>query len=107
MSIPVVPTVSAADITLSAAYNGLVVTTEWTDQPIIPEDLPDGFTCTIINYSLYTYSSNTLSTAMFLLPGMPHDAGATSFSLEPSQSCVLTAAVVGDSLFYFVEKGSA
>ncbi len=107
------PTISAETLpghNLTSAQNGMVITTEWSGQPIIPVNLPDGFYCTIINYSLYPYNSNVLSTPLFILTGTASSSPAASFSLQPGQICVLTAASVltagGNNIRYFVAKGS-
>ena len=95
----ILPTISAQALpgyALTADQNGLVITTEWTAQPVIPTKLPDGFSCTIINYSNTTFTSNTLATAMFILPGTISANAVSSFSLKPGQSCVLTAASMGN-----------
>ncbi len=114
MSIAIVPTISAQALSgynLTAAENGCVITTEWGGQPIIPVNLPDGFQCTIANYSNYPYTSNVLATPLFLLTGTPYSNPVTSFSLQPGQSCVLMAASVlastgGTTIIYFVSRGS-
>lgn len=112
MSTPT-PTISAETLpghNLTAAQNGSVITTEWGGQPIIPVNLPDGFQCTIINYSNYVYPSNVLATPLFLLTGTANSSPVTSFSLQPGQSCVLTAASVlistGTAVRYFIAKGN-
>lgn len=115
--ITVTPTVSANKLpnqSLSAAANGLVVTSQWTTLPTIPTDLPDGFTCTIINYSNSTFTSNTLSAPLFVLSGMTYANAVASFTLKSGQSCVLTAAAIvapggsnGTKVYYFVAKSSA
>jgi hypothetical protein len=110
----VTPTVSAQalpGLNLTVAQNGQVVTTEWAGQPIIPANLPDGFTCTFINYSLYPWTSNQLTTPLFVTAGTAYSSPAATFGLQPGQSAVLTAASVlapggGTTIRYFVAKGS-
>ena len=97
---------------LTVAQNGLVITTEWGGQPTIPVNLPDGFTCTIVNYSNSLYTSNVLAKPMFILSGMSTNHPVPSLNLKPGQSCVLTAASVlssqgGTTVQYFIGKASA
>ena len=112
--LPSTPTISAQDLpgyNLTSAQNGMVITTEWGGQPIIPVNLPDGFYCMIVNYSPYTYNSNVLATPLFVLTGTKYSNPAASFSLQLGQSCMLTAASVlsptgGTTIRYFVAKGN-
>jgi len=90
--------------TLSAANSGQVITTEWGQQPTIPDDLPDGFSCTIINYSNYPFSSNTLSTAQFFNTGTGWNGGSGSSTLNiPSGGSVqLNVVTLNGEKCYFV-----
>ena len=51
---------------LSVNVTGSLIYTQNSGSPNFPEDLPDGFTCTIVNYSLYSFTSNILTTAVFV-----------------------------------------
>lgn len=92
-------------LTLSAANSGSIVTTQWAGQPIVPSNLPNGFTCTIVNYSLYPYTSNTLSTALYMESGSNYNNPATTFTLNPGQSCILNVANCNGVLRYCLMKG--
>ena len=94
-------------LTLSAAQSGDVILTQNSGLPVFPTNLPVGFTCTIINYSLFPWTPNTLPTPMFVLAGMNFQTAATTFTLKPGQSCVVTVASVNNNLRYFVALGSA
>jgi hypothetical protein len=48
-------------------YSGYIISTQHGNIPYFPEDLPDGFTLTIYNYSGGTYVSNTLTTTGFYI----------------------------------------
>ena len=114
MSTAITPTVSAQALpgqNLTTAQNGMVITTEWAGSPIIPVNLPDGFSCTLINYSNYPYPSNVLAAPMYTLANTSYSTPASSFTLQPGQSCVLTAASClsaagGTAVRYFVAKSS-
>ncbi|WP_395062956.1 hypothetical protein [Flavobacterium sp.] len=53
--------------------------------PVFPDDLPDGFTCTIVNYSNFSNTSNTLTTAKFITPASG-TSGASSFTMAPGET---------------------
>ena len=102
----VVPISNPPGLTLTPANSGQIITTQWGGQPVIPTNLPAGFQCTIINYSLYSYPSCVLSQPLFITAGTGWNAGATQFNLEPGQCCVLTVApCVDGALRYFISKG--
>lgn len=65
---------------LSADVTGSLIYTQNSESPNFPEDLPDGFTCTIINYSNYLFTSNVLTTAVFVTDASGN-AGSSSFSI--------------------------
>jgi len=110
----ITPTASAQDLpgeAVTTDQNGTVITTEWGGSPVIPTDLPDGFSCTIINYSQGTWTSNELAAPMFVLTNTNFNDPATSVTLEAGQSFVMTAASVlasqgGNEICYFIAKGS-
>ncbi|HTI71479.1 MAG TPA: hypothetical protein VMF06_16015 [Candidatus Limnocylindria bacterium] len=96
-------------LTLSATQSGGIVTTQWAGQPIFPTNLPVGFTCTIINYSLYPWTSNTLATPMFVVAGSTF-VTTTSFTLQPGQSCVVSVVANNpnnNQLSYYIAKGGS
>ena len=63
-------------------YSGYILATEHTGNPGFPENLPDGFTVTIYNYSGGTFVSNALTTTRFYTPSNGL-AGSTTFSILP------------------------
>jgi len=94
-------------LTLTSANSGEVITTQWGQQPVFPNNLPVGFVCTILNYSNFEWSSNLLESPLFILSGMNVETGAASFSLNPGQTCTVITAICSDKLCYFVSKGGA
>ena len=91
-------------ITLSAANSGQIITTQWGQQPTFPDDLPDGFNCTIINYSNYPYTSNTLSTAQFFntTTGWNGGTGTSSFGIPSGGTVKLNVITVNGIKGYFL-----
>jgi hypothetical protein len=79
-------TFEALGITLSASYSGTIIYSQNAANPFFPENLPDGFNCVLINYSNFTFTSNTLSTAKFYTKNTGN-AGANTFSM-PSEGTV-------------------
>jgi hypothetical protein len=70
---------------LTQNVTGALIYSENSGFPVFPEDLPDGFTCTIVNYSIFPNTSNTLTTAKFITAatGM---SGASSFTMAPGET---------------------
>jgi hypothetical protein len=88
---------SSTWFTLNDSYSNSIITTEWGGQPVFPNNLSVGFTCTIINYSNYTWESNTLSGVKFYSSSTGVN-GATKFSLPSFGSAtinVVNLATVG------------
>lgn len=87
---------------LSADVTGSLIYTQNTEYPNFPEDLPDGFTCTIINYSNYLFTSNVLTTAVFVTD-VTGNAGASSFTIPSGGSVnvyVMTNPNSAQKLYY-------
>ncbi len=63
-------------------YSGYILSTQHTGNPGFPEDLPNGFTVTIYNYSGGTFVSNALTTTRFYTPSNGL-TGSTTFSILP------------------------
>ena len=63
-------------------YSGYIISTQHGNIPLFPEDLPDGFTVTIYNYSGGTYVSNALTTTRFYIANSGL-TGYTTFSIAP------------------------
>ncbi len=101
-----VKTVVSADppFTLNAGNSGQIITTEWGEQPAIPDDLPDGFNCTIINYSNYPFTSNTLSTAQFFntTTGWNDGNGSSTMSIPSGGTVTLNVVTINGIKCYFV-----
>ena len=97
-------TVSASGVTLAVNHAGKIVATQNSGWPAFPENLPNGFTCTIVNYSNATYTSNSLSTAMFFhnVLGWNGGAGDPTFSIKSGGTVKVTVIDIGASKCYFI-----
>jgi hypothetical protein len=73
------PFISASNL---YQYSGYIISTQHTGMPNFPEDLPNGFTLTICNYSNGTWTSNALTSTRFYSEFIGN-AGVTSFSVSP------------------------
>ena len=91
---------AAASLTLSNVHNGAIITTT-NNQPTFPENLPDGFKCTILNYSNGDLSSNTLSTAKFFST-VTGSSGTTTFSIKSGGTVQVTVVTLNGTKAYFV-----
>ncbi|MFM9988884.1 hypothetical protein [Flavobacterium sp.] len=85
---PLLNTYSATSIIaspLTQNVTGSLIYSQNSGFPVFPENLPDGFTCTIVNYSIFPNVSNTLTTAKFITTttGM---SGASSFIMAPGET---------------------
>jgi hypothetical protein len=70
---------------LNASVTGSIIYSQTSGNPLFPEDLPDGFTCTIVNYSNFPLTSNTLTTAVFVTEASGN-IGISSFTIQPGGS---------------------
>ncbi|WP_051605551.1 hypothetical protein [Sediminibacter sp. Hel_I_10] len=89
---------------LSADVTGSLIYTQNSQFPNFPEDLPDGFNCTIINYSNFSFTSNVLTTAVFVTD-VTGTAGASSFTI-PSGGTVNVYVMTNPSnmqKFYYIK----
>ena len=93
---------SSAVNPLSADDTGSLIYTQNAGSPNFPEDLPDGFTCTIINYSNFLFTSNVLTTAVFVTD-VTGTAGASSFTIPSGGTVnvyVMTNPFTTQKLYY-------
>jgi hypothetical protein len=90
------------DVTLSETHSNSLVITEHTGSPYIPEDLPNGFTCTLFNYSIFSWTSNILTTTKFYTS----TSGATGvFSITiPACGAITLFVAVTNGVTYYIVK---
>jgi hypothetical protein len=90
------------NVTLSETHSNSLVITENTGSPFIPENLPNGFTCTIFNYSIFPWISNTLaSTKFYTNTSGPN--GLTSITIPECGSITLFSAIKNGITYYIVK----
>lgn len=98
------PIIEALGVTLSASSSGKIYYSQNAGAPVIPENLPDGFTCEIINYSDYPNSLTTLSSVYYYnkATGWNDGIGVNSVTIITGGSIKLTALTIGGVKCYFV-----
>ncbi len=92
-------------VTLDSTYSGKTIPTQWGAQPSFPNNLPDGFTCEIINYSNFTFTTNTLaSPARFFTKtsGWNSGTGVATFSIPSGGTVRINVVTVNGQKGYFV-----
>ncbi len=101
--------ISTADyanaVSMTPSTSGHTFYTEWTGYPIIPDNLPVGYTCTIVNYSNYDAPSITLPTPMFFHKGTGWGGGAagvTNFTIPSGGTVRLNVMDISGQLCYFI-----
>jgi len=100
-----VQTVDFADaVSMTPSTSGHVFYTQWTGYPIIPEDLPVGYTCTIVNFSNAPAPSVTLSTAKFFHTGTGwnNGTGVSNFTIPSGGTVRLTVVEINLQKCYFL-----
>jgi trimeric autotransporter adhesin len=95
---------AAPSIVLSDANSGNIIYSQWSSKPIFPESLSDGFYCTVVNYSNFGLSSNTLTNARFYT-NTSGNSGATSFSIPAGGSVNVYALKINGAQRYYVSAG--
>lgn len=95
---------AAPFFTLDSSNAGAIIATQWSTEPSFPEDLPDGFTCDIVNYSNAPYTTNTLSTAFFFTKtsGWNNGSGLTSFQIPSGGTVTVRVMTVNGIKGYFI-----
>ncbi len=99
------PTYVGFNTTLSSIHNGAIIYTEHGASPQFPENLPDGFKCTIIMHSNHPWTSNTLTTAKFfskLTTWNSGTAGRSTFSISTGGMAEVRVVTIGGVKCYFV-----
>ena len=90
---------------LNASNSGGIFYTEHGGHPFFPENLPDGFKCTIIMYSNYAWSSNTLTSAKFFSKIRGWDSGnggRATFSMPTGGVVEISVITINGQKCYFV-----
>ena len=93
------PFIPAADL---YKYSGYIISTQHTGMPDIPENLPDGFTLTICNYSNGAWTSNALSNVRFYTSSSGN-GGVTTFTINPGAAANLYVITTAGTKRYYIK----
>jgi hypothetical protein len=100
VSIPLTSVMDAYSVTLNSTHNGYIFYSQHTANPSFPNNLPNGFSCTIVNYSGATFTSNSL-TGMFMLSSA---SGSNTFTIAPGGTAIINVVnIPGLGLRYYVK----
>ncbi|WP_017258584.1 beta strand repeat-containing protein [Pedobacter arcticus] len=81
--------------------SGSIIYTQNGELPNFPEDLPDGFHCTIVNYSDHPFSSNTLNSTKFYSKDTG-SYGAPIFTLPSGGTAFVNVVTAGGLKRYYL-----
>jgi hypothetical protein len=97
-------TIDALSQTLSASNSGNIYYTQYAGYPVIPETLPVGFECEIINYSNFTGSLTTLSTVQYYTKttGWNSGVGVATLNIPSGGTIWLRVITISGTRRYFV-----
>ncbi len=100
-------TTEALSQTLSSSSSGNIYYSENGGYPVIPETLPDGFNCEIINYSNFTNALTTLSTVKYYTKtgGWNSGTGVATLSIPSGGTLLLRVITIGGTKRYFCKRG--
>ena len=93
---------------LSSSRSGSIIYTEHRDHPFFPDNLPDGFQCTIIMHSNHPWESNTLpagSTTRFFSRHTGWGSGTSgrqTFKMSSGGVVLVNVATIGGKKCYFI-----
>ncbi|MFM6937079.1 MAG: beta strand repeat-containing protein [Aquirufa sp.] len=93
------PFISAANL---YQYSGYIIATQHGSMPDFPEDLPDGFTLTICNYSNFTWTSNVLTNTKYYTSSSGN-GGVTSFSINPGAAVNVYVITTSGQKRYYIK----
>lgn len=93
------PFISASNL---YQYSGYIIATQHGSMPDFPEDLPDGFTLTICNYSNFTWTSNVLTNTRFYT-NSSGNGGVTSFSINPGAAVNVYVITTSGQKRYYIK----
>jgi hypothetical protein len=93
------PFIAAANL---YQYSGYIIATQHGSMPDFPEDLPDGFTLTICNYSNFTWTSNVLTNTKFYTSSSGN-GGVTSFSINPGAAVNVYVITTSGQKRYYIK----
>ena len=93
------PFIAASDL---YQYSGYIISTQHTGMPNIPDNLPDGFTLTICNYSNGTWTSNTPATTLYYT-STSGNGGVSTFSINPGAAVNMYVITTAGQKRYYIK----
>ena len=93
----------AFGLTLSDSNSGSIIYSQHTAHPSFPDNLSDGFQCTIVNYSNGTFTSNTLSAPLFYT-STGGNSGSTTFTLVPGATALVNVVTINGQKRYYIKN---
>jgi hypothetical protein len=93
------PFIAAGDL---YQYSGYIISTQHTGMPNIPDNLPDGFTLTICNYSNGTWTSNTPATTLYYT-STSGNGGVSTFSINPGAAVNMYVITTAGQKRYYIK----
>ena len=91
---------------LNNTHSGALIYTQHNNSPGFPEDLADGFYCTIVNYGGAVCTSNTLTSAKFYTNNTGNN-GSSTFSIPLGGTVSVYAIKIGGAQRYYINYGDA
>ena len=98
----IAPTSDALGLILADSYSGYIIYSQLAANPSFPENLSNGFQCTIINYSSVAFVSNTLATAKFYTT--TSTSGATTFTIPPGGTALVNVVTIAGEKRYYIKN---
>jgi hypothetical protein len=103
VSIPLATAMEGLGVTLNSSHNGYIFYAQNAGWPNFPTNLPDGFQCTIVNYSTYSWSSNTLSGLFYLKTTNNGTPGSNnSFTILPGGTAIVNVVTIQGAKRYYI-----
>ena len=91
---------------LTNIHSGSLVYTQHNNSPSFPEDLPDGFYCTIVNYGGAVCTSNTLTSAKFYTNNTGN-TGSSILTIPVGGTVSVYAITIDGFKRYYINRGDA
>ena len=101
----IVPTY-ASMLLLNDSHSGALIYTQHNNSPSFPDNLADGFYCTIVNYGGAPCTSNTLTLAKFYTNNTGN-TGSSTFTIPLGGTVSVYAITIGGAKRYYINYGDA
>ena len=94
-------TFEAFNVILSSVHSGSIIYSQHSSKPFFPENLPDGFQCTIVNYSNYDGTSNSLTNTLFFTK-TGGNTGTNSFTMKAGGTINVNVVTINGAKRYYI-----